>query len=250
MLLTSEEMKILRENPIKYINIIQMLDNERLGKSIHRAGDEYVIECNGFLVPTFENPERFLDIIDELLPEEIFGSSMNFSGLPKMQFEIIEKKFDISWREDCYLLYYNGDKYKDLKEVYEIGGERYVLDKLTSQDIPMVFEHYMFKDEGIGYIEDIVINELSRCFRLDGVPVSWVVQREDGSIGIMYTLASHRRNGLGQVLSKHLINDVIAKGQTPYVHIHTHNEPSLALAKSLGFQIHSEVVWFGGGRRR
>lgn len=244
-LLSEQEQKTLQSNPLKYINILQRLDNLRLEHQIYRYKDEFVLKNPDFIVPTFENPLAFKDHIEDLFDVAFFGNELNFGAIPKAQYEQIVSVYDEIWREDCYLLYFDGKPFDALQDAYHIQDKIYIPDVLRLEDAPLIFENYMFKEDGIGYIEDIIKYELTFCFRVDGVPVSWVVQREDGSLGIMYTRKSYRRLGLGQILSRHLINRILEKGQTPYIHIHIENEPSLALASSLGFKRHSEVVWFG-----
>lgn len=237
--------KILNGDPIKYSNIIGRTLNRTLDVSWYARDDFFVMEQGDFIVPSDENPEKFIQHFEEYAKSKVNQSEFNFAGVPRRQFELLMIKYKEEWSELCWLYYYNNEPYRNIEEHYSFNDDNYVLDTLKASDINLIFEHYAFKDDGIGYIEAVIGNEITFCARLNGEAVSWVVQREDGSMGIMYTLEGHRRRGIGEWLCMHLINSILEKNQLPYLHIWKENAPSIALAESLGFKRHSEVVWFG-----
>ncbi|MBE0449936.1 MAG: GNAT family N-acetyltransferase [Clostridia bacterium] len=237
--------KILNGDPIKYSNIIGRTINQTLDVSWYVKEDFFVMEQGGFIVPSDESPEKFIHHFEEYCKSDVKHTEFNFAGVPRRQFDLLTTKYKEEWSEFCWLYYYDGEPYANIEDHYSFDEAIYEIDCLNFDDLDMVFENYAFKDDGIGYIEGIIKNETTFCARLCGEAVSWVVQREDGSMGIMYTLEGHRRRGVGEWLCKHLINSILKKNQLPYLHIWIENAPSIALAESLGFKRHSEVVWFG-----
>ena len=237
--------KTVQGDPIKYCNIIGRIINPTLEVSWYVEEDFFVMEQGDFIVPSDEDPENFTNQIDVYCESKIGQKEINFAGVPRRQYDLMMTKYDEEWSEFCFLYYYNGYPFMEIEEQYGFDDDVYQLDKLNISDMDQVFEYYAFKDDGIGYIEAIIKNEITFCARLAGKAVSWVVQREDGSMGIMFTLEDHRRRGIGEWLCKHLINEILKKNQMPYLHIWKENAPSIALAESLGFKRHSEVVWFG-----
>lgn len=237
--------KKIHGNPIKYSNIIGRTINPTLDVSWYAKDEFFVMEQGDFIVPSDENPEDFINLFDEYCESNIGKKEVNFAGVPRRQYDLMMSKYNEEWSEFCYLYYYDGSPFTDIEAQYSFDDDLYHLDKLNLSDIDQVFGYYTFKDDGIGYIEAIIKNETTFCARLGDKAVSWVVKREDGSMGIMYTLDGHRRRGIGVWLCKHLINDILKNKQLPYLHIWKENEASIALAESLGFKRHSEVVWFG-----
>lgn len=237
--------KILKAQPIKYSNIIGRMRNRTLEISWYIKDDFFVMEQGIFIVPSDENHENFIQYFDEYCKTKTEQKVLNFAGVPKRQYDLLMTRYEEEWSEFCWMYYYEGNPFTNVDDRYSFNGIIYTIDSLNLADIEKVFEHYAFKDDGIGYIEEIIKNEITYCARLEGEAVSWVVQREDGSMGIMYTLEGHRRRGIGEWLCRHLINSILNKEHLPYLHIWKDNEPSIALADSLDFKRHSEVVWFG-----
>lgn len=230
---------------VKYVNIKGRLWNPKNQVQFYEDGSFFVAEHNGFAIPSDEVPETFNEHFDRYLKLRSMHGEINLAGIPIRQYEALKSNYKINWTEICWLYYYDGTGYEGLTSEYTFESKAYTLDVLRKSDISKVFEHYTYKDDGIGYIESIIENQPTQCARYKGLPVSWVVQREDGSLGIMYTLESHRRKGLGEWLSKHLIHQVIQKGEMPYLHIVVGNAASVALAERLGFKKYGKIVWFG-----
>ncbi len=78
----------------------------------------------------------------------------------------------------------------------------------------------------------------------EGNPISWSVVRDDGSMGIAYTLEEYRRQGYAAAVNMELLKRTIDFGLIPYVHIATDNRASISLAERLGFKRNGKVVWF------
>lgn len=230
---------------MKYLNIKGRISNDPATLNIYEKHDFFVAEQDGFIIPSDENPETFLEEMETYLKERNHFKEINFAGIPKSQFNQLASKFKVVWEEFCWLFLYDTIGVDNLSNKLQVDGLEVRLDHLREDDIQQVFEYYTYKDDGIGYIEDVVKKQITLCARVDDKLVSWVVQRGDGSMGIMYTLKEYRRKGIGEWLSKHLINRILEKGEIPYLHIVVENAPSIALAESLGFKRHSEIVWFG-----
>lgn len=205
----------------------------------------FVYQNYEFLIPSAEDLDHLDKNFDKWFPHKEYGNNLCFSGIDSDLYEIIKQKGTIVWEEPCYLYTFEGRKFKTLTSHFtDVNGTQYTLEPLKEKDIPSVFSYYSYPNDGIDYIADIVHHRPTLSARIDDQPVSWVVQRLDGSLGIMYTLASHRRLGLGIALSKVFINHIIDRGNLPYIHIAVENVPSIKLAESLGFKRHSKVVWF------
>lgn len=228
------------EDKIKYANAIGRLNNKRLVYKYYRNGAFEMLESEGMLIP-YDIGESLKEELLVFAKERLDLETLDFAGIPKHQFDAISEMGDVVWEELCYLYTYEGDFYTDISDT--LGP--YTLDTLKEADATCVFEHYTYPDDGIEYIKGIIDNELTLCARYEGEAVSWVVQRQDGSLGIMYTLKQHRNKGLGLWLSRHIMNEVMRRGEKPYLHIMVNNAPSIALAKALNMTNWGETVWFG-----
>ncbi len=250
LILTPAEFDKMRQTSYNYINLIQRLENPNLKHFVHRAGGTFVVENNGYLIPYLEPPFNTSEIIDSLFLKEIFGDRLLLAGLPKEHFHLFEKHpdFEIEWNEPC-LLYVFENNPIDIVSEENATFRGLSLDHLREKDLDTVFQYYPYKDDGIDYIREIIETQPTFCLRDGETPVSWLVRREDGSMGIMYTLDTYRQKGLGIYLSQHMINRILSMGQTPYLHIHHGNMPSIRLAESLGFRFVGDIHWFEARRK-
>lgn len=199
------------------------------------TGEDYaIVEDEGWVIPTLLAEDKLIKVLKETGLE-----SLKFGGIPHEQYELLKSHMDISWEEFCYLYVYRGAPFENLDETS--------IRPLTIDDADLVYEYYSYKEhDDIVYIKTIIEKMPTRGVWVDGNLVSWVVQRDEGSIGIMYTLKEHRNKGYAIDLTKSLINEVIRRGDVPFVHIVIGNDASCKLAEKVGFKRSSEVVWFEG----
>jgi len=231
--------KLVSEDKIANLNVIGRMNNE---------------EHWEFFVDNIENPKGFIyksnnwfipfslddKIIEKMLKGLEGNKEYSFAGVLKKYYDMIKKEREIEWEEPCYLYYMD-------RESLNLRDKNHVVESLKLDDVETVNEFYTYKDEeSLEYLKDCIINRPSSViYDENGNPVSWALVREDGSMGVMYTIKEHRGKGLAVSISIDLAQKVLDKNWIPYVHIVTDNKASLALAESIGFKRYGEVMWFG-----
>lgn len=79
---------------------------------------------------------------------------------------------------------------------------------------------------------------------VDGAMISWGIEMWDGGIHAVYTLDEYRGRGYGKMLMKCLCKDIGEElGHFPIVHIEAGNNVSVAMMKSVGFQVSHVINW-------
>ena len=223
--------KLKKDN--RYINAYMRYQHCPKAQLI-QGDDFFILEDEGWVIPS-EMPEK--QLIAEL--KNLMLDSLMFAGIPYEQYELLKPHMTIQWEEVCHLYVYNGGPF-ECTHPFDIHP-------LTSIDAPLVYEHYAYKEhDGIDYIKTILETMPTRGIWIDNQLVSWVVQRDEGSIGIMFTLKPFRKMGLAHILTQCLINEVLRRGDVPFVHIAYENTASCQLAEKVGFERFSTVVWFEG----
>ena len=74
----------------------------------------------------------------------------------------------------------------------------------------------------------------------DGL-VSWIVTSRDGCLGLLYTLSSQRRRGLGALLVAELTRVLEAEGYPPV--LHTSESSVQHMAQQLGYEPIGRISW-------
>eukprot|EP01113_Clastostelium_recurvatum_P003597 TRINITY_DN11574_c0_g2_i1.p1 TRINITY_DN11574_c0_g2~~TRINITY_DN11574_c0_g2_i1.p1 ORF type:complete len:350 (+),score=60.25 TRINITY_DN11574_c0_g2_i1:97-1146(+) len=115
---------------------------------------------------------------------------------------------------------------------------------LTVEDAPLVNDTWHYRSPfSLAYIQWLIENFPSACVRVDGQLVSWAIMHSDLSIGIMFTLESHRKRGYGSSVAAFLSVQLLERGLTPYCHVATGNKSSAKVFTQLGFTEGEQVVW-------
>ncbi|XMB85556.1 GNAT family N-acetyltransferase [Mycoplasmatota bacterium WC44] len=224
-------------NKIPTLNLVGMLKNN----DNYELYVDNINEIRGILfrmrywnILFSENEEFISNIITDFKGRNEIG----FAGVMSKYFHIIKEKYEIDWEEKCYLYY--------LDDIKELANNNYELRKLESDHAEIVNKYYTYKDEySLEYIKECIEKRPTSAVFVNDEPVSWVLTREDGTLGLMYTIDEYRRKGLAKIVTVDLAKKVIENGDTPFVHIAVNNKASIKLAESNGFKRYGEVYWFG-----
>ncbi|MGM0510583.1 MAG: GNAT family N-acetyltransferase, partial [Thermoplasmatota archaeon] len=100
------------------------------------------------------------------------------------------------------------------------------------------------------YIEDRISNGPAYGIRRDGDLVAWClthhVTESAMTLGFLHVKEDWRGRGFAKSVTESMCQYALENGLIPVIDIFKDNEPSLDLAKSLGFQKIGENHWFGG----
>ena len=162
-----------------------------------------------------------------------------FDAVDKLVYDILLEGETMDWHEVCTLLYLNPSEFVSNDNEIELTDG-------TVDDARLIDDMYTYKEEGsYEFIYDNLKHRPSSVYRVDGKAVAWVLLHRDNSMGIMYTKKEFRGKNIAYQLSTDIIKKVIAKDQTPFIHIGTENTASFKLASKCGFKRYKEIYWFG-----
>lgn len=115
------------------------------------------------------------------------------------------------------------------------------LRQLTMDDLDFVLENYhnpgAFEAHIRGRIQEGMLGGV-----IDGQLAGFAGVHQEGCVGMIEVLPQFRRRGLAEALEAAVINQQLAKGRLPYVHVRTGNTASEALQKKLGLTF-DETRW-------
>jgi hypothetical protein len=238
---------LLTEYPIENINITGRIKNGNnwnlYVRDLEKA-NQFIFKDIVHIKEWYSVFSTFEDNLDNLQCEFDFPNSIDFCGLPmNIAGKVKEslKGYGLEWEERCCLYYLPEEKYE------QFTCSESALGNIKITDIDIVDEYYTYKGEGSReYLKINIENNPSSVLRNEsGSPLSWAMMKEDGSMGVMYTLKEHRKKGYAVTVSKDLIKKIIDFGFQPYVHIVVENTASRKLAESLGLVYWGDVLWFG-----
>lgn len=234
--------KMLKNHPLALINILGRIRVNQEPWVFHLKSLEnpksFIFEQDNWFAPYGETQEDF----KEIMASFSFPKEADFCGIPLLWANWVMESlpdYELNWEESCALYYMPIESYENFLQ-------KPLRDSLKIKDLEKVNDHYTYKEEGSDlYLKKCIEKNPSSVIREGNEPVSWALMREDGSLGVMYTLESHRKKGYAVEVSYDLIHKVIQEELQPYLHIRVENEASRKLAEKLGFKYWGDVLWFG-----
>jgi len=108
---------------------------------------------------------------------------------------------------------------------------------LQPHEAEFVDSHWTHRTDGsLEILRQSIIHRPSACVRRDGQPVSWAIVQADGTIGALFTLQEHLRQGYARSVIRYLCAQLQAAALPVYCNIRLGNVVSEKLFRSCGFQ--------------
>jgi len=233
--------RLLKNEPIINLNIIGILKNvddaEVYVDDIDNPRGVFV--KRGYFHYMYTKDDVFINqAMDQFIKEGYHG----FSGLENTIAEKIKARYgkdNIDWESPCRLYYMP-------KENLNTNLIKNKAVSVNIEDAEVVDSLYTYRNDGsLDEIKRDILNRPSSAIYVDGEIVCWVLTHPDNSMGIMYTKEEHRNKGYAVDVTLDLASKIIARGDTPFVHINKTNAMSPGLAAKCGFVEVGEVSWFG-----
>jgi len=121
----------------------------------------------------------------------------------------------------------------------------YSFDHLRPMDVEFLAKNQKYLDEygGVGYLTHRIHQNITACYRENDELVAWVLLHDDGTIGFLRVLDSHKGKNIGTQLLAHFINKVIKLGHQAIAQMSEYNKSSNRIAEKLDGKVIDEVAW-------
>lgn len=129
------------------------------------------------------------------------------------------------------------------KEPVEVVCGGLEIKPLTTEHLEIVYEHY-HDDVSYEYLKRRLEDGAIFGGFVDGELCGFAGTHEEGAVGILRVLEKFRRRGFGAALEGYVINEVLKRGEVPFVQVNPWNEASIRLQMGLGFEVSREVLWW------
>jgi GNAT superfamily N-acetyltransferase len=120
--------------------------------------------------------------------------------------------------------------------------ESLVIRPAAEADFQLICHHYDLLDPG-SIMENIRRGHVFMG-EAGGVPVGFVGQHSEGSMGMLEIFPAHRGHGYGTELESWLIGWTMDRGLIPFCQVEYTNEKSLGLQKKLGLTLSTEHMYW------
>lgn len=181
-------------------------------------------------------------------------SSSSEAELKLLTHELDERDVCFAAIEDWMLPILMGDR----TMLWDLATDRYYLPAdvvlpqsahetapLSEADAQTIYAHSDYQQFlSMDYILQRIRLGFHCGIREAGQLLAWGMTQDDGAIGFLHVLETHRRKGYAYSISLALIEAVRQAGQLPFECIEEENANSIRLATKLGFKKDRKIHWF------
>lgn len=170
------------------------------------------------------------DKILRSLPEK---EEQRFAALAGRYVALLKDIREIEWDEPCVLFFLDRGEFKP-SGTYETAP-------LKKEHAPLVAEHWEHgKEEAEEYVAQQIERGPTCAIYENGGPVSWALTHRDGQMGFMYTRKEYRGRGMAAAITSALSEEILSRGEIPFLHVVQDNGPAMELVKNAGFRPYGE----------
>lgn len=115
---------------------------------------------------------------------------------------------------------------------------------LDIRDAQNVYENSEYRDYlSVDYIRDRIARGPSAAIHEKDRLVAWAITQDDGAMGGLHVLESHRKQSYGFQVCLALCQKLRSQGKSPFAYVEQDNVTAIRLMKKIGFLEQKRVHW-------
>lgn len=185
------------------------------------------------------------DAFLELLRSLESGKKHQFSGLRDIFIPLLEKEFEITDINPCWMFV--------LPEGGLKGEVRHEIVSLEEEDVETVAENWEYFSGAYEHVIDRIVNGDTVAYRKDGKLIGWDATHFEtdkvAMLGFLFVMEEYRKEGIATSLCVTLTKRILEKGKTPIFYVVKDNEPSIKFSLGLGYEIVDSHSWVSGVKK-
>lgn len=167
---------------------------------------------------------------------EHYNREICFAAVEDWMLEDVMNGHEVKWQLSCDKLYYPQD--------HVLKSHHHQVSKLDVSEAEYIFTHYDYKAyTNLDYVRERIAYGEALGIYDHGVLVAWLMTHDDGAMGFLQVLKTHRNKGYALALTVDMIKLLRGKDKIPFVHIESDNVKSQSLAKKMGFVNDRRIHW-------
>lgn len=227
-------MRLLQEKQ-KYLNLLNFFEDypvlqiRSIGNSalvLGRSDREWLFVCS--------DSEQELKSLAQML----HAKEKCFAAVEDWMLPLLARDKQVAWTLTTNQYFLPGEN--------SLPRQEFTVSPLVEADADTVYTNSEYKEFlTLEYVSDRIHRGLSASIRVGDQPVAWVMTQDDGAIGFLHVLNSHRKKGYARALTIALSTMLREKGRLPFACVKETNQPAISLMNQLGFVKDKRVHWLG-----
>lgn len=225
----------LQKRPLYNVNVLNFMSQYPIHRICHQD-DAILVEGKSdedWIYLSGENPAS----LDRLLQTHLGVEDRFFAVIEDWMLPHLLKHGEIDWILSCH-------KYVLPASTAMTPPVDLHIRELTLADATYIYNHYDYQQyTSIPYIKELIQKSFAYGIEDKGSLVAWIMTHDDGAIGLLHVLTTHRGKGYAKALVNQLANQLRQNNALPFMHIEEDNIASITVAKKCGFKLLCPIHW-------
>lgn len=226
-------LELLQQDPERNINILSFIADYGL-HSFERVGNSVLIRGVSDRPWVFvSSAQAEVNVLRKLLSAE----DRSFAAIEDWMVPLVTANREVVWKLSMIQFVLPDDV--DLPST----GGRFV--SLSPDDASYVYRNSNYQSYlSESYLRDRITRGPTVALYDKNKLVGWALTQDDGAMGALHVLESHRKRGFGFQITLALSRKLRSQGKTPFAYVERGNAAALKLLKEVGFVRQKQVHWF------
>jgi GNAT superfamily N-acetyltransferase len=229
----AELLEQLQKDPISNMPVIGFFENYSLER-------QTIYNKSLILEGTSDYTWAYMSIQDpndvEILLEKFDFQTLYFANVEEWMIPHLSKHHRVEWKLLTNRYY--------LPEEVEIATTDKLFTHLDQSHVSYIFLNSAYKDyTSEKYISERISRDVSAGIWVKGTLAGWGLTHDDGSLGFLNVLSEFRGQGIGEAVSRALIQSKREQKKPVFVNVEPQNNQSINLLQKLGYVFDRPVSW-------
>jgi GNAT superfamily N-acetyltransferase len=229
----AELLEQLQKNPVANMPVMGFFQNYKLER-------QTIYNKSMILEGTSDYTWAYLSIQDpndmEILLEKFDFQTMYLANVEEWMIPQLNRYYRVEWKLLTNRYY--------LPEEVEITPTDKLFSNLDQSHVSYVFINSAYKDyTSEKYISERINKDVSAGVWVKGTLAGWGLTHDDGSLGFLNVLSEFRGQGIGEAVSRALIQAKREQNKPVFVNVEPQNQQSINLLQKLGYVFDRPVSW-------
>jgi GNAT superfamily N-acetyltransferase len=229
----AEILEQLQKNPIQNLPVMGFFQNYKLERQTIYNKSMILEGTSDYTWAYFSVPEPN-DM--EILLEKFSFPTPYLANVEEWMIPHLSKSHRVEWKLLTNRYY--------LPDEVEVTPTEQLFTALDPSHVSYIFINSAYKDyTSEKYITERLSRDISAGVWVNGTLAGWGLTHDDGSLGFLNVLSEFRGQGIGEAVSRALIQAKREQKKPVFVNVEPQNKQSISLLQKLGYVFDRPVSW-------
>jgi len=229
----SQVVDLLTKNVDQNMNILNFIESYPV-HSYERVGDSVLVRGESDRPWTFISSASQTEL--KQLTKRFSERDIYFAAIEDWMVPFLTESKELVWDLDMIQFILPAD--------VQLQKPAFQPVSLKVADAPYIFENSEYRNYlSVDYVRDRITRGPSAAIYENDKLIAWVMTQDDGAMGALHVLESHRNKGYGLQVTLGLCEEIKHQGKRPFAYVEKDNAAAIRLIRKIGFVEQKRVHW-------